>query len=118
MTHRIYQMSFKSVFEALIAKAERKERTAQEVFQLTSWLTGYSLQEIKDIQNSNMSYGDFFKNAPELNPKRVNVTGKICGVQIETIENPIMQDIRCLDRLVDWLARGKSLKDIFEKYDF
>ncbi|MBM7642709.1 DUF2200 domain-containing protein [Streptococcus loxodontisalivarius] len=116
MTHRIYGMTFANVYKALLAKAERKGRTAQEVHQLTAWLTGYSPEEIEDYLSSEITYGDFFRKAPALNPNRVNITGKICGVQIETIEDPLMQDIRRLDRLVDWLAKGKSLEAIYDKY--
>ncbi|MBM7635304.1 DUF2200 domain-containing protein [Streptococcus saliviloxodontae] len=117
MTHRIYGMSFAGVYQALVAKAERKERAAQEVYAVTAWLTGYSPQQIEACLQSELTYGDFFRQAPAYNPKRLNITGKICGVQIETIEDSLMQEIRRLDKLVDWLAKGKSLEVIYDKYD-
>lgn len=116
MSHRIYNMSFHEVFQALIEKAERKGKTRQDVFDLTSWLTGYNLERLEDLFASDITYGDFFRQAPHYTPFRVNITGKICGVQIETIEDPLMQEIRRLDRLVDWLAKGKSVTDIIGKY--
>lgn len=116
MSHRIYTMRFASVFQALIDKAERKGKTRQDVLDLTSWLTGYTLEEIEQAFQSGITYGDFFRQAPQYTPYRVNITGKICGVQIETIEEPLMQEIRRLDRLVDWLAKGKSVADIIGKY--
>lgn len=116
MSHRIYAMRFASVFQALIDKAERKGKTRQDVLDLTSWLTGYNLETIEQAFRSDVTYGDFFRQAPQYTPYRVNITGKICGVQIETIEEPLMQEIRRLDRLVDWLAKGKSVADIIGKY--
>ncbi|MGT2811176.1 DUF2200 family protein [Streptococcus minor] len=116
MSHRIYTMRFASVFQALIDKAERKGKTRQDVLDLTSWLTGYNLEEIEQAFRSGITYGDFFRQAPQYTPYRVNITGKICSVQIETIEEPLMQEIRRLDRLVDWLAKGKSVADIIGKY--
>lgn len=117
MSHRIFNMSFQSVFQALISKAERKGKTKQEVMEVTSWLTGYSLEEIENLFASEMSYGDFFRQAPQYTDYRVHITGKICGVQIEAIEDPIMQEIRRLDKLVDWLAKGKTVADIIGKYE-
>ena len=116
MSHRIYNMSFSGVFQALIDKAERKGKTRQDVLDLTSWLTGYDLETMEQIFQSDLTYGDFFRQAPNYTPYRTNITGKICGVQIETIEDPLMQEIRRLDRLVDWLAKGKSVADIIGKY--
>lgn len=116
MSHRIYTMRFASVFQALIDKAERKGKTRQDVLDLTSWLTGYNLEKIEQAFRSDITYGDFFRQAPQYTPYRINITGKICGVQIETIEEPLMQEIRRLDRLVDWLAKGKSVADIIGKY--
>lgn len=116
MSHRIYAMSFASVFQALIEKAQRKGRERQDVLDLTSWLTGYDIETIENRLQSDLTYGDFFRQAPNYTPYRHNITGKICGVQIETIKDPIMQEIRRLDRLVDWLAKGKSVADIIGKY--
>lgn len=117
MSHRIFNMSFQSVFQALISKAERKGRTKQEVMEVTSWLTGYSVEDIEKLFASEISYGDFFRLVPHYTVYRTNITGKICGVQIEAIEDPIMQEIRRLDKLVDWLAKGKTVEDIIGKYE-
>lgn len=117
MTHRLYQMSFSSVYKALLAKAERKGGTAESVPQITSWLTGYSIQQITEAQvDETLTYGNFFRCAPQYHPDRIHITGKICGVQIEMIEEPLMQEIRRLDKLVDWLAKGKTVMQIIEKY--
>ena len=102
-------MSFSKVYPLLIAKAEKKGRTRDEVDQITCWLTGYSKDQIADFLVHDVAYGDFFLNAPELNPNRKIITGKICGVRVEEIEEPLMQEIRYLDKLVDELAKGKSM---------
>ncbi|MBQ4547202.1 MAG: DUF2200 domain-containing protein [Oscillospiraceae bacterium] len=112
---KIYKMAFSKVFPLLVAKAVKKGRTEEKVFAVTSWLTGYSEDEIKGFENSDLTYGDFFRNAPALNPNRKFITGKICGIAVETIEEPLMQEIRYLDKLVDELAKGKSLDKIFRK---
>lgn len=111
----IYDMSFSKVYELLIAKAGRKNRTKEEVYTVTSWLTGYSFADIDKCMTSDISYGDFFLNAPCLNENRVKITGTICGVRIEEIEEPLMKEIRYLDKLVDELAKGKSLDKILRK---
>lgn len=116
MTHRIYEMRFSDVYKALVAKAERKGKTATDVYEVTAWLTGYQSSEIEQLMTSAITYGDFFRQAPAYTPYRANITGKICGVQIETLEDTLMQDIRRLDKLVDWLARGKTVPDIIAKY--
>ena len=85
--------------------------------QLTSWLTGYSPEEIRRKEEESISYGSFFENAPVLNPLRKNIRGTICGVRIEDIEEPLMRDIRCLDKLVDELAKGKTVEKILAKLE-
>ena len=117
MTHRIYDMTFSGVYKALVAKAERKGRTALEVDEVTAWLTGYSLDQIAQLFKSDMTYGDFFRQAPAFNPNRSKISGKICGVQIEALDDTLMQEIRRLDKLVDWLAKGKTVAQIIEKYE-
>ena len=112
---KIYKMAFSKVFPLLLAKAVKKGRTEEEVFAVTGWLTGYSETEIKEFLSSDLAYGDFFKNAPAPNPKRKLITGKICGISVETIEEPLMREIRYLDKLVDELAKGKSLDKILRK---
>lgn len=113
--NKIYSMSFSKVYPFLIAKAEKKGRTRDEVDQITCWLTGYSKDQIADFLVHDVAYGDFFLNAPELNPNRKIITGKICGVRVEEIEEPLMQEIRYLDKLVDELAKGKSMEKILIK---
>ena len=109
---KIYKMAFSKVFPLLLTKAVKKGRTEEEVFAVTSWLTGYPETDIRDFLNSDLTYGDFFGNAPAPNPNRKLITGKICGISVETIEEPLMQEIRYLDKLIDELAKGKSLDKI------
>lgn len=113
--HKIYTMSFAKVYPMLIAKAERKGRTKDEVLQITTWLTGYSPEAIEAHMQSEINYGDFFLEAPQLNPDRKLITGKVCGVAVEQIEEPLMQEIRYLDKLVDELAKGKAMDKILRK---
>lgn len=103
---------FSKVYPMLIAKAERKGRTADEVFEITEWMTGYGKEEIASMLNSDITYGNFFLNAPALNPNRKLIKGVICGIRVENIEEPLMQEIRYLDKLVDELAKGKSMDKI------
>lgn len=112
---KVYGMLFSKVYPMLYAKAERKGRTKEEVDEVTSWLTGYSPEEICSLLQSDISYGDFFLKAPSLNPDRNLIKGVICGVRVENIEEPLMQEIRYLDKLVDELAKGKSLDKIKRK---
>lgn len=109
---KIYEMLFNKVFPMLIAKAERKGRKKEEVYEITEWLTGYSEADIGNALGSEMSYGDFFLNAPSLNPNRKLIKGVICGIRVENIEEPLMQEIRYLDKLVDELAKGKDMEKI------
>ena len=108
-------MPFAKVYPMLIAKAERKGRTGDEVFKVTEWLTGYLPEDVERLLTTNISYGDFFRNAPSMNPNRALVAGSICGVKITEIEDPLMQDIRRLDKLVDELAKGKALEKILRE---
>lgn len=108
----VFEMKFAKVFPLLIAKAERKSRTADEVFAVTHWLTGYSKDELEILLQGDATYGEFLENAPRMNPARMDVKGKVCGVRIEDIEEPRMRDLRILDKLVDDLAKGKALKKI------
>ena len=112
---KVFSMSFAKVYPMLIAKAERKSRTKDDVLEVTSWLTGYTYDQIEALLNSDMTYGDFFRKAPALNPNRALIRGSICGVKVELIEDPLMQNIRYLDKLVDELAKGKSMKKIMRK---
>ena len=109
---KIYGMSFAKVYPMLIAKAEKKGRTRAEVDEITCWLTGYSRENLNEFMESGITYGDFFLQAPELNPNRRLIKGAVCGVRVEGIEEPLMQEIRYLDKLVDELAKGKTLVKI------
>ena len=103
---KVFAMSFSKVYGLLIAKAERKGRTRAEVEEVTFWLTGYTAQQIDELMDSEISYGDFFRQAPAMNPNREKITGVVCGVRVENVENSLMRDIRYLDKLVDELAKG------------
>ena len=108
----VTQMSFAKLYPLLINKAVKKGRTREEVDQVTTWLTGYSAEDIARLEQSDTSYGDFFRNAPAMNPNRTLITGKVCGIQVEAIEDPLMREIRYLDKLVDELAKGKPMEQI------
>lgn len=110
--HRIYSMSFASVYVHYVAKAEKKDRTKAEVDEIILWLTGYSKKQFADILENKTTFEDFFGNAPKLNPSREQITGAICGVRIEEIEDPLMKEIRYLDKLIDELAKGRSMEKI------
>ena len=107
----VYEMKFSKVYPLLVAKAEKKGRTREEVDEVTSWLTGYDMSSV-DME---MTYGDFFRNAPCINPNAGLITGKICGVRVEDIEEPVMQNIRRLDKLVDELAKGRPMEKVLRK---
>ena len=109
---KVFAMSFAKVYPMLIAKAERKGRTRDEVLAVTAWLTGYTNAQLEELLCSDITYGDFFRNAPSLNPARKSMKGSVCGVKLETIEDPLMQEIRYLDKLVDELAKGKPMGKI------
>lgn len=112
---KVFGMSFAKVYPMLLAKAERKGRTKDEVNEITCWLTGYSREAIDGFLCSDLTYGDFFRQAPALNPDRKLIRGTVCGVRVENIEDPLMQEIRYLDKLVDELAKGKKMEDILRK---
>ncbi len=112
---KVYAMSFAKIYSLLAAKAEKKGRTLDEVNEVICWLTGYSTEEIENALNSSVTYGGFFQNAPLPNPDRKSIKGVVCGVRIETIEEPLMQEIRYLDKLVDELAKGKSMDKILHR---
>ena len=108
----VFEMKFAKVFPLLIAKAERKGRTRNEVFEVTNWLLGYSKEELEALLDSDVSYGNFIDNAPVKNPARMNIKGRICGIKVEEIEDSRMRDLRILDKLVDDLAKGKDINKI------
>ncbi len=108
---RIFGISFASVYPHYVAKAEKKGRTKEDVDQVIEWLTGYGDRELADHLAEETTFTDFFAQA-RLNPNVSLITGVICGVRVETIEDPLMQQIRYLDKLVDELARGKAMEKI------
>lgn len=112
---KIFNMAFSKVFPMLIAKAEKKGRTRAEVLEVTSWLMGYTDVQIESFLESDLTYGDFFRNAPNPNPNRNLITGVVCGVRVEEVEDPLMKEIRYLDKLVDELAKGKAMDKTLRK---
>jgi hypothetical protein len=113
--HRIYTMSFASVYPHYITKAEKKGRTRAEVDQVISWLTGYNQKALEKLLSERTDFETFFAAAPKLNPARTAIKGVICGVRVEEIKEPIMREIRYLDKLIDELARGKTMDKILRK---
>ena len=108
-------MSFASVYPLYVAKAERKGRTKAEVDEVIRWLTGYTQKGLEGQVEKRTSFEAFFAKAPKLNPARSLITGVICGVRVEEIDDPLMQKIRYLDKLVDELAKGKAMEKILRK---
>jgi hypothetical protein len=109
---RIYTMSFAGVYPLYVAKAERKGRTKTEVDEVIRWLTGYSNEELQSQIEKQTDLETFFNEAPKLNPSRKQITGMICGVRVEEIKEPTMQEIRYMDKLIDELAKSKPLQKI------
>ncbi|MBS1779932.1 MAG: DUF2200 domain-containing protein [Bacteroidetes bacterium] len=112
---RVYRMTFASVYPLLVKKAEKKGRTKEEVDTVICWLTGYNQQSLQQQLDDKVDYKTFFDNAPQLHPNAVKITGVICGHRIEEIEDPLMQKIRYLDKLVDELAKGRAIEKILRK---
>lgn len=112
---RVYKMSFASVYPHYINKAEKKGRTKQELDTIIRWLTGYSQQEIQQQIDKKTDFETFFAQAPQLNPNVSKITGVICGYRVEEIEDKLMQKVRYLDKLVDELAKGKTMEKILRK---
>jgi hypothetical protein len=110
--HKIYRMSVASVYTHYIVKVEKKQRSQAELNTVICWLTGYNTQQLQEVLDNKTDFETFFANAPNLNPNAHKITGLICGVRIETITHPLMQQIRYMDKLVDELAKGKALAKI------
>ncbi|MDZ4764729.1 MAG: DUF2200 domain-containing protein [Chloroflexota bacterium] len=113
--HRIYVMSFARVYPAYIAKAEKKGRTKAEVDEIIRWFTGYSQEALEAQLEKQTDFETFFMDAPQLNPLRALIKGVVCGVRVEDIEEPTMREIRYLDKLIDELAKGKTMEKILRK---
>lgn len=113
--HRIFTTSFASVYPHYVAKAERKNRTKKEVDKIIRWLTGYTQPQLqKQIKQEN-DFETFFDQAPEMNPNTALIKGVVCGIRVEEVEDPLMQKIRFLDKLVDELAKGKAMEKILRQ---
>ena len=110
--HRIYTVSFASVYPMYITKAEKKGRTKTDVDEIIGWLTGYSQEELEAQLEKHTDFETFFAEAPRLNPSRALIRGVVCGVRVEDIQEPTMQEIRYLDKLIDELAKGKAMEKI------
>lgn len=113
--HKIYTMSFASVYPHYVAKAEKKGRTKAEVDEIICWLTGYSRKELETQLKKKTDFETFFAEAPQLNPLRALIKGVVCGIRVEDIKEPLMQEIRFLDKLIDELAKGKVMEKILRK---
>lgn len=109
---KIYSMSFARVYPLYITKAEKKDRTKAEVDEIICWLTGYSQDDLEAQIEKEVDFETFFEEAPTLNASRNLITGVVCGVRVEDIEEPTMQEIRYLDKLIDELAKGKTMEKI------
>ena len=112
MAHRIYTTAFGMVYPLLVAKAEKKGRTRAEVDEVLRWLTGYTQEALDAAVGDGTDYETFFARAPALNPVRETITGTICGFRIEEIAEPMMREIRYLDKLVDELAKGRPMEKV------
>ena len=107
-----FDMSFSKVYACLVQKAGRKGRIRDEVDAVTAWLTGYAVEQLRALEAEGATYGAFIDGAPAWNPRAERITGKVCGVQVETIADPRMKKLRQLDKLVDELAKGKPMDKI------
>lgn len=112
MNTRVFKMSFASVYPLYIQKAEKKNRTKAEVDAVIFWLTGYNEPTLQRQIDNKVSFETFFADAPQINPNVSKITGVICGYRVEEIEDPLMQKIRYLDKLVDELAKGRAMEKI------
>jgi hypothetical protein len=113
--HRIYATSVASVYPLYVAKAEKKGRTKDEVDEIFRWLTGHSQASLEAELAAKTNFEDFFANAPAMNPARALITGTVCGVRVEAVEEPVMREIRYLDKLIDELAKGRPMAKILRE---
>ncbi len=112
---KVFQMNFGKVYGLLLDKATRKGRAKAEVDEVIYWLTGYAPEQLEAFRSADLCYGDFFRSAPQPNPNRGQIKGVVCGVRVEEVEDPLMREIRCLDKLIDELAKGKPMEKILRK---
>lgn len=113
--HRIFTTSFASVYPMYVQKAERKGRTKDEVDDVICWLTGYDRAGLQRQIKDKTDFRTFFANAPAMHPNSHMITGVVCGIRVENVEDPLMKNIRLLDKLVDELARGKAMEKILRQ---
>lgn len=113
--HRIYTTAFASVYPHYVTKVKRKGQSKEDLDTIIRWLTGYDQTQLEKIMNDQTDFETFFSNAPKMNASRSLITGVICGVRIEEIQEPLMKEIRYLDKLVDELAKGKAMEKILRK---
>lgn len=114
-SHKIFSMKFAKIYPLYVQKAERKNRTKEEVDRIIRWLTGYTQAGLQKQIRQETDFERFFAQAPALNPDRSLISGMVCGVRVEDVEDPLMRNIRYLDKLVDELARGKAMDKILRK---
>jgi hypothetical protein len=112
---RVFKMSFASVYPHYVTKVEKKGRTKEELHEIIHWLTGYDDKALQKILGDKTDFETFFAKAPKMNPNVSKITGVICGYRVEEIEDPLMQQIRYLDKLVDELAKGRAMEKILRK---
>ena len=112
MEHRIFNTSFADIYPLYLQKAERKGRRKEELDEIICWLTGYGRADLQHAAEQGVTYGDFFRHAPQPNEKRSLIRGKVCGVCVEDVQEPLMREIRLLDKLIDELAKGKPLEKV------
>lgn len=110
--HKIYAMKFSKIYSLLVQKADKKKRTKQEVDEIICWLTGYDEVGLTQQLQNDVDYKTFFEQAPCINPNSEKIKGTVCGVRVEEIKDPIMKQIRYLDKLIDELAKGKAMEKI------
>ena len=113
---KVFAMPFAKVYPLLVQKVVRKGKTQEELDDIIEWLTGYHPADLRRMEQEGTIYGDFFRQAPALNPQRKLIKGKICGIRVEEITDPLMQEIRYLDKLVDDLAKKKTSSTVYERY--
>ena len=112
---KVFCMRLAKIYDLLLNKAVRKGRTQEEVNTVICWLTGYTETGLNEQLASSVSYGDFFRDAPRLNPDRTRIKGSVCGVRVEEVADPLMREMRYLDKLIDELAKGKPLDKVLRK---
>ena len=115
MTHKVFSMSFGRIYPMYVAKAEKKGRTKEEVDKIILWMTGYDEEGLQKVLREEKTVEHFFQEAPKLHPNRTLIKGVICGVRVEEIEDPLMREVRYLDKLIDELAKGKAMEKILRE---